>query len=315
MRKLLSSLLVASSLSAHAAPDPSPELGKVAERLMVEARERLHPQQILIALSEVESGKILTVAFQGAGKNPHDLNALVYEPASTLKPFVVATALECGAVKVDTRLDCKEAEVAGHRIRNVNPSDQLTPPEILRTRNNMGMVRIGERLSDKQLYDGLRAFGFGVPPGLLPSPAGWIGETKVRLAIGQSMLVTPMELLWAYGVLANDGRKPGERERLLSREAARTITRAITRLPERVTGIPIATASSTSQAVRGEQYVNGRFITQTIGYFPADHPRYIAQVVVDGAKVPTAKNTGALVAEPIFRKFVEETAPILGLRK
>ncbi len=314
MRWFIISLALLGGIHVQA-KDQSTELGKIAGDLMQEAQGRLHPQQILIALSEVESGKILTVAFHGEGKDSHDLNSLVYEPASTLKPFVVGTALECGAVKADTRLDCKEAEVAGHRIRNVNPADQLTPPEILRTRNNMGMVRIGESLSDKQLYDGLKVLGFGVPPGFLPSPAEWIGETKVRLAIGQSMLVTPMELLWAYGVLANEGRKPGERERLLTRVTARTITRAITRLPERVTGIPIATASSTSQAVRGEQYVKGRFVTQTIGYFPADHPRYIAQVVVDGAKVPTAENTAALVAEPIFRKFVEESAPILGLRK
>ena len=314
MRRLFIAVALLGGIHLQA-KDQSTELRRIAGDLMQEAQGRLRPQQILIALSEVKTGKILTVAFQGAGKNPHDLNSLVYEPASSIKPFIVATALECGAVKVDTRLDCKEAEVAGHRIRNVNPADQLTPPEILRTRNNMGMVRIAERLSDKQLYDGLKGFGFGVPPGRLPSPADWTGETKVRLAIGQSMSVTPMELLWAYGVLANRGRKPGERERLLSREAARTITRAITRPLERVSGIPIATASSTSRAVRGEQYVKGRYVTQTIGYFPAEHPRYIAQVVVDGAKVPTANNTAALVAEPIFRKFVAESAPILGLKK
>jgi serine/threonine protein kinase len=314
-QKLLSSVLMASALTAHAALDPSPELGKVAEQVMLEASERLHPQQILIALSEVSTGKILTAAFQGSGKDPHDLSSLVYEPASSIKPFVVATALESGAVQEGTRIDVKEAEFAGHPIVDPLAADQLTPPEIVARRNNVGVVRIAERLSDKQLYDGLKAFGFGADPGHLPSPAEWIGETKVRLAIGQSMAVTPMQMLWAYNVLAYDGLKPGEKDRILSSEVSKIITRALTGILQWVPGLSIAGTSSTSRAIKGAEYEDGRFVTQTIGFFPADHPRYIAQVVVDGAKVPNDQNLGALVSEPVFREFVEKSSPILGLKK
>lgn len=315
MRRLLSSFSLMAGITAHAAVDPSGDVGNVAERLMVEATARLHPQQILIALCETSTGRILTVAYQGDGKDPHDLNSLVYEPASSIKPIVVASALECGAVKETTRLNTREAEFAGNQIHDPIPADQLTPTEIIARKNNVGMARIVERLSDQQLYDGLKSFDFGISPGYLPPTSEWVGETKTRLSIGQSLTVTPMQLLWAYNVLANEGVIPGEKRSVVSAGIAKTITQALTGTLSNIPGLSVAGTTSTSRAVKGKEYVDGRYVTQCIGYFPAEHPRYIAQVVVDGARVPTEENTGALVAEPLFRKFVEESAPILGLAK
>lgn len=315
MRRLLSSFTLMAGITAHAAVDSPGDVGKVVERLMVETTARLHPQQILIALCETSTGRIITVAFQGDGKDPHDLNSLVYEPASSIKPIVVASALECGAVKETTRLNTRAAEFAGNQIHDPIPADQLTPTEIIARKNNVGMARIVERLSDQQLYDGLRSFDFGIPPGYLPVPSDWVGETKTRLSIGQSLTVTSMQLLWAYIVLANEGMRPGEKRTVVSPGIAKTITQALTGILSSIPSLSVAGTTSTSRAVKGKEYVDDRYVTQCIGYFPAEHPRYIAQVVVDGARVPTEENTGALVAEPIFRRFVEESSPILGLAK
>lgn len=90
----------------------------------------------------------------------------------------------------------------------------LSVKMILAKSSNIGMAKIGLKLGQKRLYEGLRLFGFGQPTGLdLPGEdAGiflptqkWDGWTVTRIPFGHAISVTAIQILRAYCIIANGG--------------------------------------------------------------------------------------------------------------
>lgn len=143
--------------------------------------------------------------------------ASIYEPGSTLKPFIVAAALEKGLIKQNDEFDCEYGEYRmGKRLLHDHHSyGKLSVTDILVKSSNIGMAKIGERLTNAGLYEAVTAFGFGQKTGIqLPGELtgivrplkSWNIYSTGSVPMGQEIAVTPIQLITAHVALANQGK-------------------------------------------------------------------------------------------------------------
>ena len=138
------------------------------------------------------------------------------DPGSALKIFLMAAALERGAVAPEERFDCENGafRIPGSVIHDSHPHGMLTTAEILQVSSNIGAAKIAFALGRRAHFELLRRFGFGEVTG-----AGFPGESAgvlrpwqqwrqldhATIAFGQGVAVTPIQLAAAAAALANDG--------------------------------------------------------------------------------------------------------------
>jgi membrane peptidoglycan carboxypeptidase len=207
--------------------------------------------------------------------------------------------------------------------------------------SNIGAAKICQQFSPAEIYDKLRAFGFGnatqieiagEQPGVVPPPSSWSGPTQATLAFGHGISCTPLQVVMAYAAIANGGVLmkprlvhavdfpsgthrvyPCETIRpVLPERVARELTEMLTGAVEYGTGrgarldaVRIAGKTGTAEKVDHEhkRYFTDRYVASFVGFFPAENPRYTLLVMVDD---PQGEYYGALVAAPMFRAMVEE---------
>jgi cell division protein FtsI/penicillin-binding protein 2 len=141
-----------------------------------------------------------------------------YEPGSIIKPIVAAVALDTAVVNRYETIFCENGNYHGKGFGHIGEYHHgygdLTLQEILMVSSNIGMFKIGQRLGPARLYEGLRLFGFGrkvglevagEADGLLRPPGEWTGYSS-RIAFGQEVSVTSIQMLRAFCMLANGGR-------------------------------------------------------------------------------------------------------------
>ena len=139
-----------------------------------------------------------------------------YEPGSTFKILTSAAALDSGQVTPNEGFYCSGSTyVEGGRIRCWGkPHGAQSFAEALQNSCNPVFVEMGLRLGIGRFYDYMDAFGLGSPTGVdLPGEAGGIviSESVVkrvdiaRIGFGQSVAVTPLQLLTATSAVVNGG--------------------------------------------------------------------------------------------------------------
>ncbi|MHC4551642.1 MAG: peptidoglycan D,D-transpeptidase FtsI family protein [Planctomycetota bacterium] len=139
-----------------------------------------------------------------------------YEPGSIFKPIVAAAALEAGSIGYEEKFDCEMGYYARYRIGEFGNHQygMLSMREILIHSSNVGMAKIGLKMGQKKLYDGLRLMGFsertgidlpGEDPGRLWPLSKWSGWSVTRIPFGHEVTVTPLQICRAYCLFANGG--------------------------------------------------------------------------------------------------------------
>ena len=154
-----------------------------------------------------------------------------FEPGSTMKPFVVAAALDSGVIRETDRFDCENGlmRVQGWPIRDHHPYKILSVSEIIQVSSNICSVKIGAKVGRDRLYDYLKSFGFarrtgietpGEVSGKLEPASKWREINLANISFGQGVTVTAVQLATAMGTLANGGvrmlplrRPPRDRSR------------------------------------------------------------------------------------------------------
>jgi len=256
----------------------------------------------------------------------------VMEPGSTVKPFVVAAALEAGIVGADTPIDTSPGtlRVGRNTVRDVHNYGALTTTRVLTKSSNVGAVKLALRMDRAvlwQLYDRL---GFGHPTdsrfpgevaGRLRNYKDWSTFEHATHAFGYGLSVTPLQLAQAYSVLAADGvRRPvtllkcdevPKGERVLSEENVRQVRAMMetvvsaegTAKEAIIEGYKVAGKTGTAKkAVRGG-YASKRYQAVFAGMAPASNPRFVMVVMVDE---PMGKYYyGGKVAAPVFARVMQ----------
>lgn len=261
-----------------------------------------------------------------------------YEPGSTFKPFTISGALEERVATPDTPWTIGPTiQVADRTIKNAEEGGggTLTTSEILKQSSNVGTVTIGLRLGKLRFDRWVRRFGFGkgtdadIPgeaAGIVPRPAEYSGSSMGNLPIGQGLAVTPMQMISAYGAIANGGvmRRPhvlagtsARARRVIDPETAGRVTKMLegvtteggTGTNARVPGYSIAGKTGTAQKPDGRGgYSESKYVASFIGYPAARRPRIVIAVVVDE---PKGAIFGGDVAAPAFEQIASFAFPYL----
>jgi cell division protein FtsI (penicillin-binding protein 3) len=318
-------------------------LQEIADNALSEAIRNTGAAGGDLLLADPRTGELLAAVSRRPG-TARSLAAITepYEPGSTLKPFVVAALLAEGRAGLDDMIDAENGvwRIGRRTIRDVHPYTQLSLRDALRVSSNIAIVKLATELSPGEQYRYLRDFGFGTPTGIeypaessgrLRRPAQWSGLSQTSLAMGYELSVTPLQLLMAYGALANGGvlfephllrevRSPeGEAlirtqvqplRRVLPKEVTTALTDVlVTAVSEgtatRASLITFDVAGKTGTARRTGsvgRYEGGSYTASFAGYFPARDPQLVVFVKLDN---PRGAFYGGLTAAPVTRETLQ----------
>ncbi len=141
-----------------------------------------------------------------------------FEPGSTFKPIIVASAMDAGLINRKTLFDVGDGRITKYRhtIRESSRSTRgiLTTEEVLKKSSNVGMVLIGDKFTNIQFEEYLKKFGLydktGIdfPGEIKPytvSYKKWDGLKKSTMSFGQGIVLTPIQLITAFSAVINGG--------------------------------------------------------------------------------------------------------------
>ncbi len=139
-----------------------------------------------------------------------------FEPGSTMKVFLIASAIESGIIGPNDTFNCENGSYAigGRIIHDTHKYGNLRVSEILKYSSNIGAAKIGGRLGAKRLLANLRNYGFGeitgidVPgevPGMLRDRSRWYPLDLATISFGQGLSITSLQLVTAVSAIANGG--------------------------------------------------------------------------------------------------------------
>lgn len=272
-----------------------------------------------------------------------------YEPGSVMKLLTMAAALDSGTVTPQsTYYDAGVLEVGGHRTVNWDRSAPGTVDmtTLLSRSLNVGAATLATWMGAERFYDYYQRFGFGRPLGIdlmaetagtmpLPGSSLWTDSFLATNAYGQSLAVTPLQMIMSISALANDGNmmqpylvqeirgpngtyvhEPTVLNRPISAETAHQVTAmAVTAVSRevgeaQVPGYTIAGKTGTAQIPENGVYHPDDTIASFIGWLPADAPEIIILVKLDR---PQVSPWGSQTAAPMFAELVEELVVLLNI--
>src|ERR1044072_8116167 len=198
-----------------------------AEAALTQAIEASHAKAGTAIVMDPHTGDILALA-NAPTFDPNEPGAVspearnnwalqnIYEPGSTFKVLAFSAAIEKGLAKPDDHIDCQMGSitVAKRVIHDHKPFGSLTLAEALAKSSNVAAIKLGVRVGDPTMYDYIKRFGFGARTGIeLPGETAglvhplknWLPSSIGSVAIGQEVGVTPLQMVAAFGALANDG--------------------------------------------------------------------------------------------------------------
>ncbi|KAF1073992.1 penicillin-binding transpeptidase domain-containing protein [Halodesulfovibrio sp. MK-HDV] len=257
-----------------------------------------------------------------------------FEMGSTIKPFLIAAALEENVVKPDTLFFCENGRWKLHnvRIRDTKKMQWLTVKKVLTHSSNIGTAKIGLELGATKYRDYLVRLGFGKKAalplagqstGILRPLNRWTQVDLANAAFGQGFASTMPQLAEAFLVLANGGvRKPlrlvknfplnekvlkENSQRVFSEETAHTVLKMMqdvvdsgTGKSAAISGVSIGGKTGTAQKAKRSGGYGSKYTSSFVGLVPAQNPRFITLVVVDE---PAKNYYGSKVAAPAFKEI------------
>ncbi len=275
-----------------------------------------------------------------------------YEPGSTFKIVTASGAVSERVIsETESFFDPGYIKVADRNIRcwKAGGHGSQSFEEVVMNSCNPGFVEIGLRLGKERFYKYITDFGFGQRTGidLSGEAKGIIIDKKnatnlnvATMSIGQSIAVTPIQLLSATCAVANGGTlmKPmlvkeirnanGETVQTFKPEAIRTVldnetANQVKKLLENVVsngtgrnafveGYRVAGKTGTAQVVGDSGgYVAGKYVASFTGFAPADNPRVAITVMI--AEPQGGIYFGGVIAAPVFQAIMQDTLQYLNL--
>ncbi|PAF41184.1 penicillin-binding protein 2 [Helicobacter sp. 11S03491-1] len=205
------------------------KLQKKVEEILDIAKKKYKSDEIVVGIINPRTGEILSLAttnrFDPKNIKKSDYSHLnvdaievSYEPGSTIKPIIYSILLDKNLINPMQSIDLNHGI---YRLGKYIVRDDSTPPknpvieDVIIRSSNVGMIKLTQRLSGKEFYDGLKNFGLSeftgidLPyekNGLLPSIKLLSGEIyKASASYGYGLRTTFMQLLRAYSVFSNSG--------------------------------------------------------------------------------------------------------------
>lgn len=268
-----------------------------------------------------------------------------YEPGSTFKLITLASALDSHAIDESFGIYCPGYHIVnGEKIRcwKSGGHGQQTLFQVVQNSCNPAFMAMAQAMGVETFYEYIYAFGFGssTGSGITGEASGIVTHQKyitentlARIGFGQSIAMTPLQLVTAVSavvnggnlmqpyvlnrIVANDGtvilqnepttvrRVIREETSQLVREIAESVVTSGSGRNAAVAGYRIGGKTGTAQKYEDGKIADGKLIASFIGFAPADDPEFVCLILVDEPQVGTV--FGSTVAAPFVKQMLEET--------
>ena len=265
----------------------------------------------------------------------------VLEPGSTIKPFVVAKALDDGLITEETEINTSPGyiRVQGNRISDSHNNRILNPEGIIQKSSNVGSAKIALMLDAATQRQFLRDVGFGKDSGLfLPGEVAgylkpefdWQKIDQVSASFGYGFNTNLMNLAHSYLLFSNQGKmmplsvikrnEQPEGVQLIKPKVADAVLKMMEAAVERggtapkaqIPGYRVAGKTGTVHKTnKMGGYAENTYLSLFTGIVPASNPDMIMAVVVN--EPSRGVYYGGLVAAPVFKKVMQEALRLRGV--
>ncbi|MCL6306614.1 MULTISPECIES: peptidoglycan D,D-transpeptidase FtsI family protein [Pseudomonas] len=308
-----------------------------------------------MVIMDVKTGEVLAMVNQPT-YNPNNRRTMVpaamrnraiidvFEPGSTMKPISMTAALDSGRWKPTDKVEVYPGtlQIGKYTIRDVTKTEGpiLDLTGILINSSNVGMSKVAFDVGGEAIFRAMQRVGFGQYTGLgfpgervgnLPNYREWRKAETATLSYGYGLSVTALQLVHAYGALANNGRivpltilktdKEPESTQAIPEKTAKTLQGMLQQVIEDPRGVYRArvpsyhvagksgTARKTSIGTKG--YAENSYRSLFAGFGPMSNPRYAIVVVID--EPSKGGYYGGLVSAPVFSKVMSGTLRLMNV--
>ncbi|MCK8046618.1 MULTISPECIES: peptidoglycan D,D-transpeptidase FtsI family protein [Shewanella] len=303
-----------------------------------------------IVVLDVHTGEVLAMA-NTPSYNPNSRENLQsyrmrnraltdsYEPGSTIKPFVVAAALEAGTIKVDDIIKTNPGRmrIGGKIVRDGRNYGDLSLSGILVHSSNVGMTKIALSMPVQELLGAYQTMGLGnysginlegESAGLIHDRRRWSEFERATLSFGYGLMATPLQLARMYSILGNKGvlypvsilklKQEPEGTQVLSPEVAQSVMEMLvgvtekggTALKAHIEGYPVAGKTGTARKAVAGGYGED-YVALFAGVAPVHNPKLAIAVVVNEPKGD--RYYGGDIAAPVFAAVMSGALQMLNV--
>ena len=297
---------------------------------------------------DVDTGEVLAIVNQPS-YNPNDREQLkaglyrnraatdIFEPGSSVKPFIMAAALASGQYKPDSVVDTSPGFFkVGNKIEedehNFGVIDMAT---VLAKSSNVGIAKIALSLQPEQIWRTLTGLGLGQvtgsnypgeSAGTLSHYSHWRPIGIATMSHGYSLSVTPLQLAHAYATIGAGGIKrpitfervsgPVPGEQVMDPKVARELVQLMEQVVEKggtatrasLIGYRVSGKTGTAFKSIAGGYSTDRIMAVFAGLVPASHPKLATVVVIDEPSRDVQEvgilAQGGTVAAPVFASIM-----------
>jgi len=303
-----------------------------------------------LVVLDAKNGEVLAAVNQPAF-NPNSRKGLkanlfrnramldTFEPGSTVKPFVVAAALDGGYVDENIQIETHGFYRVGRNlVRDVHNYGTLDLMHVLKKSSNVAISKIALSMPREYFWNSYNQLGFGVSAnagfpgeasGMLLDFQRWHDFEHATLSYGYGVSTSVLQLARSYTALADEGvlhsvsllkrDEDHDAKRVFTAKTAKKVTEMLehvikkdgTAYQARVDGYRVAGKTGTVKKATAGGYADDRYFAVFVGLAPVSNPRFVIAVMVD--EPSAGKYYGGLVAAPIFSKVMAGALRVYGI--
>ena len=304
-----------------------------------------------VVILDVITGEVLAMVNQPT-YNPNDRSQFVaeryrnraitdiFEPGSSIKPLIVAAALESGQYRPSSVVDTAPGylQVGPKKIEDTRNLGRISLTTILARSSNVGMSKLGLSLQPDMLWETMTSLGLGEmttsgfpgeSAGMLSHYSNWREISQATISYGYGVSVTALQLAHAYATLGNEGimqpisllaiDEPSGGERVITKDTSIAVRRMLeevvrpggTGVKASIDGYRVAGKTGTAWKSAPGGYSQDKYFSIFAGLAPASNPRLATVVVIDE---PSGElYYGSDVAAPVFADVMSESLRLLAV--
>ncbi|NLJ41256.1 MAG: PASTA domain-containing protein [Clostridiales bacterium] len=349
-----------------------------AEKAASDAMEKYQAKKVYAIVMDPNTGEVLAMVNRPSFDPNDPPRELGYEgmqdyiknflakdnldPGSTFKVVTLAAALDMGAMTLHDTFNCAGFRVfdGNERIRchKAGGHGHQTFAEAVENSCNPAFVDMALAMGKDKFYNYIEAFGFGKKTGIdisgeaqgIVIPREAVKTLDIaRIGFGQSISVTPLQLISATAAAINGGNlmrpylakaltetkvneetgeeyevlikeiEPQRMRQVISGETSKDVAKLLQGVVDNgsganayLPGYRVGGKTGTAQKYGEDgRIVQGRHVASFVGFAPADDPQVIVLFVVDEPQV--AVDFGSVVAAPYVQMILKDTLPYLGV--
>lgn len=263
-----------------------------------------------------------------------------FEPGSTVKPFVVAAALDGNYVNPNALIETHGVYHLGRNVvKDIHNYGTMDLTLVLQKSSNIAVTKIAMSMPPEHFWNVYSNLGFGNSAGVgFPGEAsgslldyqGWHEFDQAILSFGYGLSTSILQLARAYTALADNGvvhsvsllkrDEDPDAKQVFKPQTAQTVRNMLERViskegtayQARVEGYRVAGKTGTvKKAAASGGYTHDKYLSVFVGMAPASNPRFVIAVVVD--EPSTGQYYGGLVAAPAFSNVMAGILRIYGV--